>query len=381
MNKLGLELNDNQRRFLGQVIRRPNVRRHELAAELGFSPQTAMRVVQPLIEAGIIIESDEPTGVRGKRPKITEFVRSSLLTVGIVLAPDRITVSFSDLNGQIISRETVRQEFTRSRQQLGVIEELLADLSMDLPQNARVVSSGVAASGFFLERGRRIVSRVDPGGWAEIDLKQKIEQLTGVPTAIENDGHIIATSILEEDRRQNFIAIFLDARIGGGIVADGRLVHGHHGNAGVVGRLFKEGSERPSEPGLRRALQLDDWDSWKGVSSLSSNRETELNRWLDDIGKQFTDALNQALSLFDFEAAYICSRIPQDILEMLASRIQFIPLGANLDFGLERSFVMPKPIVVGRRVENFAGMAHTLAARLFLNPPLGSTAIAVDRGR
>lgn len=55
-------------------------------------------------------------------------------------------------------------------------------------------------------------------------------------------------------------------------------------------------------------------------------------------------------------------------MDLLAQRIAFKPLGANLNDGPSKSFVMPDPKLLIRRADNFASMAHVLAAKLFLDP-------------
>lgn len=368
----GLSLTENQRRFLGQVLDQPGKRRHEIAEDLGFSPQTAMRVVAPLVQAGVLVEIDEVTGARGKPPKLVHFAKSSLITIAFVIARERVTVSACDLQGSVIVRETERREFQSCREQVNTVARLFRTIREALPPHTRVVSAAATVTGFFLERGRRIVARIDPVGWSQLDLRDWLEDLAGVPVFVENDGRVLATTLLETTHHRTFLTVFLDSGIGGAIVEDGRLVHGKHGNAGAIGRFLPHDATRPTERSLRRALGVTDWDDWKGSATLSGDARRALDTWLDDAASLFSHALSLALALLDFEAVYVCARIPQDLLDQLVARIRFEPLGANIPApdGAPRHFVLEPPAVIARPISDMAGMTHVLASRSFLDPEI-----------
>lgn len=370
LNRFNLTLTENQRRFLGQVLAQPGRRRHEIAEDLGFSPQTAMRVVAPLVEAGVLLEIDEVTGARGKPPKLVHFAKSSLITIAFVVARERVTVSAADLQGNVIVRETERREFQSCREQVNTIARLFRTIRGALPPHARVVSAAATVTGFFLDRGRRIVARIDPVGWSQLDLRDWLEDLVGVSVFVENDGRVLATTLLETTDHRNFLTIFLDSGIGGAIVEDGRLVHGKHGNAGAIGRFLPHDATRPTERSLRLALGLTDWDDWQGGNAPSAEHQQALEAWLDDAAALFGRALSLALALLDFEAVYVCGRIPEDLLADLVARIRIDPLGASIlaPGGAPRQFVLDAPALIARSISDMAGMTHVLASRSFLDP-------------
>lgn len=83
-------------------------------------------------------------------------------------------------------------------------------------------------------------------GWDGMPLSQTLEDRTGLPARVENDG--IAAALGEwrhgagRDVR-NMVYLTVSTGIGGGAVIDGRLVHGHKGIAAHIGhiRLMQDG--------------------------------------------------------------------------------------------------------------------------------------------
>jgi len=366
-NRTPISLNENQRRFLSLVLRRPGTRRQDIADELGFSQQTAMRTVAPLVEAGILIEINEITGSRGKPPRLVHFARSSLFTYALVIGPDRVTVSLADLEGRVLAKETERRGFTSCNEQLSTAEAVFRRIASQIPSHAHVVFGAVTASGFFKEKGRRIVSFVDIDGWAQTDLLSWVEELTQVPCVVQHDARAVALSVLETTDLRDFLCIFLDVGIGGGVIENGEPVLGRHGNAGAIGRLFPRNDERPTDASLRSALGIENWDSWKGCDQLTVDQTISLNQWLDGAVRQFNKALEFALPLLDFGTLWICSRIPEDVLQSLADRIEVFPLGDFHERGLGTKHALPKPEVRVRTIESVTEITHTFAMRTFLN--------------
>jgi len=367
--KPGLLLNDKQKRFLEKAVKKPGSRRNEIADELGFSQQTAMRAVLPLVEAGILIEVDELTAGRGKPPRLVHFAKSSLLTTAFVIAREQITVSICDLQGSVIVRETERRLFETCREQLDTIAELHKSVLSNVPPSAIMVSAAATATGFFLESGQKLISRVDPLGYSKVNLRDWLQELTGVEVIIENDARVVAADILDTSPYLDFLVVFLDYGIGGAIVQNGQIVRGKHGNAGAIGRLFPHDSARPTSQSLRAELGVDDWRFWRSSSQLSSKQSQALEAWFDSASYRFNYALTAALALLDFEAVYICSQIPEEYLQELTKRIHIEPLGANIPLkeGAMVDFTLDTPVPIGRAIGDMAKMTHALARNNFLD--------------
>ena len=85
------------------------------------------------------------------------------------------------------------------------------------------------------------------------------------PVTIENEGNLaaIAEAVPGDPNRQDILVIFGEVGVGGGIVADGRLLRGHQGYAGEFGHMIVE-------PGGRRCGcgRIGCWETVGGLRAL-----------------------------------------------------------------------------------------------------------------
>ena len=80
------------------------------------------------------------------------------------------------------------------------------------------------------------------------ELAAEVQALTELPTVVDNNAKAIALAEAWCGAAvgvSDFAAISLGTGVGGGIVSGGRLLDGHHGNAGHFGHIVVESDGRP----------------------------------------------------------------------------------------------------------------------------------------
>ncbi len=368
-----LDLTDHQRAIIGAVLAKPAIRRTEISSQLGISAQTTMRAVLPLIEVGALQETQITSGGRGKPASSLTFVKGAMATLGISIASDRIRVEFCDLAGNQLVSQSSEKPYQSAAEQLIELDGLLNASQALLPKTAILVSVGVSIQGYFLDRGTRFTAKIDPSGWAKFDLQAHLFARFGVPVKLMNDGKTLASSLILIAPYQNFVCMHLGSGIGGGIVCGGQLVMGANGNAGEIGSLFPQSQNRPIESAFLIAAGIGNWADWVGFSGLSKGTYNKFSDFLDHAGAKIADALEKSLSILDFEAVYICSRMPADVLEVLCDRIHVAPLGTNL-VGQSANLRNPAPIIHPFHVPYFAPLACRMARDIFLSSTKIATA-------
>ena len=102
-----------------------------------------------------------------------------------------------------------------------------------------VEAVGVGSAGPMTRHGET-VSPLNIPGWRGFPLRSRLEDELGLPVHVDNDGKALAVG---EGWRgaaagvASYLAMVVSTGVGGGLVVDGRLVHGAQGNAGHVGHL------------------------------------------------------------------------------------------------------------------------------------------------
>jgi glucokinase len=111
-----------------------------------------------------------------------------------------------------------------------------------------------------MEPGGAAVSPLNIGVWRGFPLRDRLAELTGLPTAVDNDAKALA---LGERWRgaarghRDFVALVVSTGIGGGIVLDGRLLEGRLGNAGHIGHVIVEPDGRRCSCGGLGCLEAE----------------------------------------------------------------------------------------------------------------------------
>ncbi len=121
------------------------------------------------------------------------------------------------------------------------------------------VVCGVGCGGPMAAGGQE-VSPLNIPAWRGFPLRRRLAEATGLPVHIDNDAKALA---LGEGWRgaahdhDHYIAMVVSTGVGGGIVLDGRLLDGAHGNAGHIGHVNVEPEGRRCSCGARGCLEAE----------------------------------------------------------------------------------------------------------------------------
>ena len=88
--------------------------------------------------------------------------------------------------------------------------------------------------------GKGVVNKCVNLGWGVFNIHEELGKLTGFPVKAGNDANVAALGEYWKGGGQgceNMIFATLGTGVGGGIVIDGKLVHGVHGAGGEIGHL------------------------------------------------------------------------------------------------------------------------------------------------
>lgn len=81
----------------------------------------------------------------------------------------------------------------------------------------------------------------------KIDVKAQFEALSGLPVVVDNDANVATLGEKFKGAGQNesdVICVTLGTGVGGGIISNNMLVHGHNGSAGELGHFKVDFKER-----------------------------------------------------------------------------------------------------------------------------------------
>ena len=185
------------------------------------------------------------------------------LTGGSVLAVDiggtKFRVGIVGAGGEVLASALAPTPKAADAETLwsslaAVVREVL-----DLGAAVDAVACGAGCGGPMRDHGDA-VSPLNIPGWRSFPLRSRLQDLTGLPTFVDNDAKALA---LGEGRygsaagAGDYLAMVVSTGVGGGLVVDGRLLDGRLGNAGHVGHVIVVPDGRRCACGGRGCLEAE----------------------------------------------------------------------------------------------------------------------------
>lgn len=245
----------------------------ELAKELNLSIPTVTKLVNEMVEAGILNDYGKSDSKTGRKPSTYGLNPHSGYFLGIDIKRYHINIGLCNFNGEII-----RQDFD-----IPYSQSLPADEINEICQIAKdfIKSSGIDKSKI-LNTCVNISGRVNPStgfsfslfNFSETPISDIFSEKIQVPVCIENDtrsmtyGECLRGSTVSGEK--NILYVNLGWGLGLGIVINGMLYEGKSGFAGEIGHISAFDNELLCHCGKKGCLETE-------VSGSALHREVIAN--------------------------------------------------------------------------------------------------------
>lgn len=305
-----------------------------------LSMQTVSMIVERLIDDGLLVKQPRVRGRIGQ-PSVPIALRpDGAFTIGIKVGRRSLDVLAMDFTGNVHCREVVDYAYPDPRQLFPALETKLARVNAALGARARkVVGVGVAAP-LWLGGWRDFLGAPQEAldAWHDIDIRARIEAMTGLPVEFAKDttAACAAELVMGQGRGiHNFLYLFVGTFIGGGLVIDGRLHSGPHDNAGAVGSIPLAGSSRSKTPARQLLHTASGFVLEQAISAsgappaaahdhraLSAELWRHTEQWLDAACPAIAGALTNAAALLDLEAVVIDGELDRQLVREIIRRTE-----------------------------------------------------------
>lgn len=362
-------LSARARAALSMIRRYGQVSRSVLIRESGLSGTAIFRATEELEAAGLVRAGESVIAGRGQPSTSIHIVPDAAFSLGVSVMTDRADVVLLDLAGAVRARcEVTRPGMARD----GILdaairfgEDYFRATGLD---RRRLQGLGLAVAGYFVDPGT-----VNPAPaleqWALVDLDSEIARHLAMPVVVENIANAAALGerlLGAGSGYQSSCYINVAAGFGAGIIVDGELMRGRHGNAGEIGGLFL--SVGRTTPNLRTLLDClaAHGVRCEGISDMIARFDPGwpgVEIWLTEHQPSFSYLFGALRFTLDCEAIILGGRLPR----ILAKRIV-----DGIDWP-ENHW----PIRRGRRAP--ATVITTAGLEPELSAPLGAAALVFHR--
>ena len=182
--------------------------------------------------------------------------------LAIDIGGTKLAVALVTRRGELVVRRQVPTVVTTDPEELfaalgDVVQGVLDDAAGGATRAPLVCGIGCGGP---MDLALGTVSPLNIPAWRDFPLRTRAEKLTGLPVALDNDAKAFALAegwLGAARGRRDYIAMVVSTGVGGGMVVDGRLLHGASGNAGHIGHVIVEPDGRPCACGARGCLEAE----------------------------------------------------------------------------------------------------------------------------
>ena len=238
----------NEITILNTIISKREISRADLSAHTGMNKASVSSITKKLLDNQLICESHigDSSTQGGRKPIILTLNSHSSLVVAFDLGHNYIEAMLAYIDGTII--DFVSKPRTKITKETVVHEmKLILDIFFKNQPTTPYGIVGVTAAvhGVVFENEIKFTPHYDLD---QLNLYSEITSLYDVPFWIHNEANLAALGEYTfSSDYESLVTISIHSGIGAGIVQEGKLQFGNHGEAGEVGHtiLFPGGKKCP----------------------------------------------------------------------------------------------------------------------------------------
>jgi glucokinase len=174
-------------------------------------------------------------------------MRMNPYSIGVDLGGTNLRVAAIDAVGKVLHRVGVPANYDDGPdhvidQIVTIVQQIRTEFGTELLRGV-----GIGVPGYIDMKAGVIIGSANLPGFEGLPVRDRIQKHLSTPIIIENDANAAAVGEMWMGAGRNFkdlILLTLGTGIGGGIVIDGRVLHGSQGMAGEFGHMtvFPEGN-------------------------------------------------------------------------------------------------------------------------------------------
>ena len=159
---------------------------------------------------------------------------------GVDLGGTTVKIAYFDEQGTMIAKweiPTVTADGGKA-----ILPDIAASIRQYIEQKAidpaTIIGVGIGVPGPVSSKG--VVNKCINLGWGVFNIAEELSNLVGFPVKAGNDANVAALGEFWKGGGKgcdNMIFVTLGTGVGGGIVLEGRLLHGAHGSGAEIGHL------------------------------------------------------------------------------------------------------------------------------------------------
>jgi predicted NBD/HSP70 family sugar kinase len=337
-----LEMRDINRSAILELIRRESpISRTAIAERLKVSLPTVMRIIDRLVEEGLVRPHGASEWSGGRRRSLLAFNAAQHVVIGVDLGGLKIYGAIADLGGNILQEaDIVRHASSGEENYQNLIRLIELLLSSSAIEGKKIWGIGIGAPAVtYHEAG--VITWAYSLNWRDYPLKALLAERFRMPIIVDNDVNLAALGEFwfgAGQNTQHMVLLAIGTGIGAGIIINGALYRGANEASGEVCNII------PGREFLGKAFQ-----EFGALESLASNIGIA-NRAREALKDWRTPEGLEDLNAHDF---YLAARRGESWAQQLLSEtIDYLAIGV---VSITACFD-PEVIILGGEIAQYADL-------------------------
>lgn len=214
----------------------------EITKITGISSPTVIKIVNFLVDRGLVVEIGEVETAIGRRPHMIQVNRNLMYSVIFVLEGDFLSMGILDILGNVLHKKSIRVQpdytYIMALIKNELVDNLIQEAGMRLDQ---IFGIGIALPVIYNKDSNIILGAPLINRQEEISLEPDIKALSDKFNAIvmvENDTNAQAIGEFHSGRygeKDDLLFVSAGTGLGVGLIIDGKLRRGNHYMCGEIG--------------------------------------------------------------------------------------------------------------------------------------------------
>ena len=232
---------------------------------------------------------------------------------GIDLGGTTVKLAYFDEKGTMLDKWEIPTDISENGKHIlpDIAAAILAYIEEKKIPREALLGAGIGVPGAVNSQG--IVAGCDNLGWGHFSVKDALEPLLGMPVVAGNDATVAALGECWKGGGQGYksmVLVTLGTGVGGGIILDGKPVHGSTGAGGEIGHMVLNRNET-AVCGCGKKGCVEQYCSATGIARLTrlALAESETPSSLR--------GMERIMAKDVFDAASAGDKLAQDVLEQV----------------------------------------------------------------
>ena len=239
---------DRNRRVILNIVReQAPLSRHEVAAVCGLSMSTTKRLLESLLQEGIVRGcAAEP--IRGNKSRRGRKAQALCLApefahaIGINVEPGLVEACAVDLEGTVLVERSLAVPDSSREAVLAQVLEAAGELRDALAGggHGRLLGVGVGIAGVINAREGLVLYCPNLPGWENLPLVAELESRLGCRVIVDDGVRCLTLAEKRYGRGRElktFLFLYIGRGVGAGIILDNRFYRGSNGLSGEFGHI------------------------------------------------------------------------------------------------------------------------------------------------